>query len=130
MEWKRPAAINRSKPSTFKSKHHHASGFHIDLSIIQDVICPGIDLSNFIQALEFVNKVGRLAESLGHHPDICLSWGKVKLTLTVEEKVIKKARKLGLNLSKVAENAFKDVQQYSWDKRAEKILEFMEKRHA
>lgn len=29
--------------------------------------------------------------------------------------------------TKVAENAFKDVQQYSWDKRAEKILEFIQK---
>ena len=36
---------------------------------------------NFVQALEFVNKVGRLAESQGHHPDIYLSWGKVKLTI-------------------------------------------------
>ena len=36
---------------------------------------------NFIEALEFVNRVGQLAESLGHHPDIYLSWGKVKLTI-------------------------------------------------
>ena len=36
---------------------------------------------NFRQALEFVNKVGELAESQGHHPDIYLSWGKVKLTI-------------------------------------------------
>ena len=36
---------------------------------------------DFAQALEFVNKVGRLAESQGHHPDIYLSWGKVKLTI-------------------------------------------------
>jgi len=36
---------------------------------------------DFAQALEFVNKVGRLAEYQGHHPDIYLSWGRVKLTL-------------------------------------------------
>ena len=36
---------------------------------------------NFKQALEFVNKVGELAEAQGHHPDIYLSWGKVKLTI-------------------------------------------------
>ena len=34
---------------------------------------------------------------------------KVKLTLTVEEEVIKKGKKLGLNLSQVAENAFIDM---------------------
>ncbi len=34
---------------------------------------------NFRQALEFVNKVGEMAEQQGHHPDVCLGWGKVKL---------------------------------------------------
>lgn len=36
---------------------------------------------NFTQALDFVNKIGRLAESQGHHPDIYLAWGRVKLTI-------------------------------------------------
>lgn len=36
---------------------------------------------NFRQALNFTNKVGELAESEGHHPDIYLAWGKVKVTL-------------------------------------------------
>ena len=35
--------------------------------------------SNFRQALAFTNQVGELAEAQGHHPDIYLSWGKVKL---------------------------------------------------
>jgi 4a-hydroxytetrahydrobiopterin dehydratase len=37
--------------------------------------------SNFRQALAFTNQVGELAESQGHHPDIYLTWGKVKLTI-------------------------------------------------
>ncbi len=36
---------------------------------------------NFRDALDFTNRVGELAESQGHHPDIYLSWGKVKLTI-------------------------------------------------
>ena len=36
---------------------------------------------NFVTALDFTNKVGALAESQNHHPDIYLAWGKVKLTL-------------------------------------------------
>ena len=36
---------------------------------------------NFRQALDFTNKVGELAENQGHHPDIYLAWGKVKLTI-------------------------------------------------
>lgn len=35
---------------------------------------------DFRQALDFVNKVGELAESQGHHPDIFLAWGKVEIT--------------------------------------------------
>ena len=36
---------------------------------------------DFKQALEFVNRVGELAENEGHHPDILLAWGKVGITL-------------------------------------------------
>ena len=36
---------------------------------------------NFLEALAFTNKVGELAEAQGHHPDIYLAWGKVKLTV-------------------------------------------------
>lgn len=36
---------------------------------------------NFREALAFTNKVGELAESVNHHPDIFLAWGLVKLTL-------------------------------------------------
>jgi 4a-hydroxytetrahydrobiopterin dehydratase len=36
---------------------------------------------DFKQALDFVNRVGELAEEQGHHPDILLAWGKVGITL-------------------------------------------------
>lgn len=36
---------------------------------------------NFKEALDFINKVGNLAEEEGHHPDIYLSWGKVVIQL-------------------------------------------------
>ncbi len=36
---------------------------------------------NFKEALAFTNKVGEVAEQEGHHPDIFLSWGKVKIQL-------------------------------------------------
>lgn len=35
---------------------------------------------DFVTALAFVNKVGALAEEQGHHPDIYLSWGMVRIT--------------------------------------------------
>ena len=36
---------------------------------------------NFKEALEFTIKVGELAEDQDHHPDIFLTWGKVKVTI-------------------------------------------------
>lgn len=39
-------------------------------------------LKDFKEALEFVNKVGEIAESEGHHPDIKIhGWNKVTITL-------------------------------------------------
>ena len=35
----------------------------------------------FRAALDFTNRVGELAESQRHHPDIHLAWGKVKLEI-------------------------------------------------
>jgi len=31
---------------------------------------------NFVQALEFANKAGAIAEKEGHHPDLHVAWGK------------------------------------------------------
>ncbi len=39
------------------------------------------DFPDFRSALDFVDRVGELAEREGHHPDICLSWGKVGIEL-------------------------------------------------
>ena len=36
---------------------------------------------DFQLALEFVNKVGGIAEGQGHHPDIELSWGRAGVTI-------------------------------------------------
>jgi 4a-hydroxytetrahydrobiopterin dehydratase len=36
---------------------------------------------DFKTALAFTNRVGALAEKQGHHPDIYLAWGKVKVTI-------------------------------------------------
>jgi 4a-hydroxytetrahydrobiopterin dehydratase len=37
--------------------------------------------SNFKSALDFVNRIGEVAESLGHHPDIHVSWGRALIQL-------------------------------------------------
>ena len=38
-------------------------------------------LSSFRDAIEFVNKVAKVAESINHHPIITINWKTVKLSL-------------------------------------------------
>ena len=37
--------------------------------------------SDFAGALEFVNRIGTIAEQQGHHPDIYMTWGKVSVEI-------------------------------------------------
>ncbi|MEO8276440.1 MAG: 4a-hydroxytetrahydrobiopterin dehydratase [Thermoanaerobaculia bacterium] len=48
-----------------------AAGHHLEKSY---------KFPDFAQALAFVNRVGAIAEEQGHHPDLELGWGKVKIT--------------------------------------------------
>jgi len=34
---------------------------------------------NFAEALDFVNRIGAVAEEEGHHPDLYLAWGLVRV---------------------------------------------------
>ena len=36
---------------------------------------------NFIESLNFTNKVGSIAEQEGHHPDISFGWGYAKIKI-------------------------------------------------
>ena len=39
------------------------------------------EFRDFLQAMEFVNRVAQGAETEGHHPDIAIHWNKVDLVL-------------------------------------------------
>ncbi len=43
-------------------------------------------LRDFVKALRFVNRVGRMAEEAAHHPDIAISWNRVTLTLSTHSE--------------------------------------------
>ncbi len=36
---------------------------------------------DFVQALAYVDQIGAVAESEGHHPDIYLTWGQVRVDI-------------------------------------------------
>ena len=36
---------------------------------------------DFRETLDFVNRIGELAEAQGHHPDVCFGWGKADVSI-------------------------------------------------
>jgi len=51
------------------------------LSDAADRISRGFRFDDFVGAIGFVNKVGALAETEGHHHDIAFGWGYADVTL-------------------------------------------------
>lgn len=41
--------------------------------------------TNFAESLAFVNKVGEIAETHDHHPDIIFGWGYAEIYLTTHD---------------------------------------------
>ena len=39
------------------------------------------EFDDFMGALDFTNAVGELAEEEGHHPEICLTWGRATVKI-------------------------------------------------
>lgn len=61
------------------------------------------EFSDFATALQFVNKVGNLAEEANHHPDINFGWGYVEVRLTThsEHAITDKDYQLAKNIDKL-----------------------------
>lgn len=44
-----------------------------------------LSFKNFIEAVEFINRVVQPAEAAGHHPDLAISYNKVTISLTTHD---------------------------------------------
>ena len=49
--------------------------------VVEDHLRREFRFGNFREALEFVNRVGELAEEQAHHPDIEFGWGRAAVTI-------------------------------------------------
>jgi len=54
--------------------------------INEKVLERNFKFADFASALEFINKVGKLADSANHHPDIEFGWGRAKISLTTHDQ--------------------------------------------
>lgn len=52
-----------------------------EITLDGKVIKRKFKFKNFKQSLAFVNQVGEVAESEGHHPDITVGWGYAEILL-------------------------------------------------
>jgi 4a-hydroxytetrahydrobiopterin dehydratase len=43
------------------------------------------EFRNFAESLAFVNRVGAIAETADHHPDICFGWGFAEFAITTHD---------------------------------------------
>lgn len=58
-----------------------------DWEQVEQEITRNYVLTNFMEALRFVNKVGEMAEDADHHPDILIhSWNNVTITLSTHSE--------------------------------------------
>lgn len=65
-----------------------------DWKMIENKLEKSFEFEDFVSALDFTNKVGKLAEEQSHHPDILIhSYNKVKITLTTHDKGFKVTEK-------------------------------------
>ncbi|MBE9070770.1 4a-hydroxytetrahydrobiopterin dehydratase [Leptolyngbya cf. ectocarpi LEGE 11479] len=44
-----------------------------------------LTFKNFIEAIDFINKVVEPAEAAGHHPDLSISYNRVTISLTTHD---------------------------------------------
>ena len=51
-----------------------------------DMLKKRFEFRNFAESLEFVNKVGALAETADHHPDIAFGWGYAEIAFTTHDR--------------------------------------------
>ena len=47
-----------------------------------EAITKTFDRGDFVGSVKFVDSMVEPAEEMGHHPDLSISWGKVKVTIT------------------------------------------------
>ena len=53
-------------------------GWHVYEDHIERVF----GFSNFVEAMQFANRITEIAEEENHHPDLHISWGKIRVELT------------------------------------------------
>ena len=62
------------------------SNLHVEWAIIAGTsLVRVVKTTDFSKALDYANKIGKIADKLNHHPELKISWGKVEVQITTHE---------------------------------------------
>jgi 4a-hydroxytetrahydrobiopterin dehydratase len=53
--------------------------------VVNNKLLKRFQLANFEESLAFVNKIGEIAETQDHHPDITFGWGYAEIFITTHD---------------------------------------------
>ncbi len=56
-----------------------------DWTVSNEKLIKRFTFKNFAASLEFINRIGVIAERLDHHPDILFGWGYVEIFITTHD---------------------------------------------
>ncbi len=56
-----------------------------DWTVTNEKLARKFTFGNFAQSLEFINKIGAIAEASDHHPDILFGWGYAEIFITTHD---------------------------------------------
>jgi 4a-hydroxytetrahydrobiopterin dehydratase len=51
-----------------------------------DAIVKEFKLDDFVGSVDFINRLAPVAEEMNHHPDLSVSWNKVKVSITTHSE--------------------------------------------
>ncbi len=56
-----------------------------DWTVSNEKLIKRFTFKNFNEALAFINRIGAIAETQDHHPDILFGWGYVEIFITTHD---------------------------------------------
>lgn len=57
-----------------------------DWTVANEKLSKRFEFKNFAESLDFVNRVGEIAERHDHHPDILFGWGYAEFFITTHDR--------------------------------------------
>jgi 4a-hydroxytetrahydrobiopterin dehydratase len=77
----RSSVVPKLNPQQIKEQLAALPGWQIE----GGELVKSFSFGNFVEALQFVNRVGEAAENAGHHPDIDIRYNRVRLALVTHD---------------------------------------------